>query len=77
MVKVARALIGRGADVNAKGAIGLTPLHFAAQFGSATIVKALLEPGAVSVAMEHGHTPLDIAAANGHGPVIELLRAAG
>lgn len=42
----------RGADVNARGLDGTTPLHWAAQEGSAAVCEALLaagaDPGAVS-----------------------------
>lgn len=76
-LEIAKALLARGADANARGAIGLTPLHFAAQSGSAPIVKALLVSGAKGGAMDHGHTPLDLAAGNGHRAVVSLLKAAG
>jgi ankyrin repeat protein len=41
-----RTLIGRGADVNAKVAAGLTLLEFARRQGNLTLVKALTEAGA-------------------------------
>ncbi len=61
-LEVARLLLERGADVNAKNKHGFTPLHFAAGIGHTDVAKLLLEHGAdVNAKDEHGRTPADIA----------------
>ena len=57
---VVRALVARGADVNAKGGVTrCTPLHMAARRGSVEIAQALLECGADLAARDtKGDTPL-------------------
>ncbi len=47
-VDTVRALIDKGADVNAKDLTGWTPLHAAAFKGNMQIVRLLLENGAVA-----------------------------
>ena len=47
-VDTVRALIERGADVNAKDLTGWTPLHAAAFKGNMQIIRLLLEKGAVA-----------------------------
>src|SRR5437763_1977914 len=59
---VARLLIEHGAFVNAKGWMGATPLHDAAQHGRADVVKLLIEHGAfVNAKRERNDTPLHFA----------------
>jgi ankyrin repeat protein len=54
-----RSLIGQGADVNAKGAKGNTPLHEAAWNSDPAVVALLIESGAiVNTANDEGSTPL-------------------
>ena len=49
-----------GADVNAKGEEGLTPLHYAAREGHKEITDLLLTNGAdVNAKNDEGGTPLD------------------
>ncbi len=43
---IVRALIKHGADVNAKGECGYTPLHMACQWGHVELAKILIEHGA-------------------------------
>ena len=60
----AAALITAGADVNAPGLYGRTPLHLAARRGMASTVRLLLSHGADATARdEEGLTPLDAARA--------------
>lgn len=71
-----RALVARGADVNAPAAGGWTPLHIAASRGHAELVRFLVGAGATpAVTSDDGSTPADIAAARGHPAVAEDLRA--
>ncbi|TSC34380.1 ankyrin repeat domain-containing protein [Corallococcus sp. Z5C101001] len=52
-------LVARGADVNARDASGMTPLHAAAEFGTAPVAQVLLERGADVNAIDGlGRTPL-------------------
>lgn len=43
---MANFLIDRGADVNAQGANGITPLHWAARSGNLLVARLLLDRGA-------------------------------
>jgi ankyrin repeat protein len=74
-LEVVACLIQHSADVNAAGSHGVTPLHLAASRGNIESIGLLLDAGAVSVPMENGQTPADIAVERGHeGKVIFLLR---
>lgn len=72
------ALIGRllnqGADVNAVGGAGVTPLHLAASRGDLELVDLLVTHGAVASPMENGRSPADIAEERGHPNVAARLR---
>jgi ankyrin repeat protein len=62
--EVARALLERGADVNARDANGTTPIMRAAFRGSPELVHMLLDAGAAAQARNaQGQTARDIAAA--------------
>jgi ankyrin repeat protein len=55
-----RALIKRGADVNAKTVIGWTPLHYAMCYANIAVVSALLAGGADhTLTNDLGWTPLE------------------
>jgi hypothetical protein len=55
-----RLLIAKGADVNAKGRSGWTPLHFAANGGHREVAKLLIAKGAdLNAKTSDGVTPLD------------------
>jgi uncharacterized protein len=74
-----RKLIAQGADVNAAGGDGMTPLHWAAYHGDAALTQALLKAKAsVSATTRLGdNTPLHIASRHGHGAVVAALLAGG
>ena len=56
----------------------LTPLHWAAHFGNAEAIEALIAAGAnLEARSESGETPLHVAAIAGHTEAIEVLIAAG
>ena len=67
-------LIKQGADVNATGGAGVTPLHLAASRGDSKLVDLLLAHGAVTSQMETGQAPADIAEERGHPDVAAHLR---
>jgi ankyrin len=61
-VEVIKALVAKGADVNAANSAGMTPLHFAAQRGSDRIIEFLAAQGAkFDVKNKQGRTPADLA----------------
>ena len=67
-----------GADVNAKGYRGRTPLHLAAGNGHKEIAELLIQNGAdVNVKMEDDRTPLDWAIEFKHTEIADLLRKHG
>lgn len=70
-----RALLERGADVNAKTAYGATPLSYASDKGHAEVVGLLLERGADPNAKDtfYGATPISWAAGNKHVEIVRLL----
>jgi|GEM_PF-1747280 len=70
---VALALIEAGADVNAVGSVGETPLHSCSD-NPREVCSALLDHGAILEAkMPDGNTPLMAAAQEGNAPVVQLL----
>jgi hypothetical protein len=71
-------LLAAGADPNARGQIGLTPLISAALGGRADIAKLLVDKGAaVNAKSDNGMTALMVAAAEGHKEVAQLLLSKG
>jgi ankyrin repeat protein len=73
-ISIAERLLAAGADVNA-GEGGNTPLHGAAVFGQAEMVRWLLDHDANPYALDfNGKTPIEVAQANGHTMVVEMLR---
>jgi uncharacterized protein len=74
-----RALLEKGADVNAAQGDGMTALHWAARQGEVTTAAMLLHAGANVRATTRlgGYTPLLLASQMGHAPVIDLLVKAG
>lgn len=75
-----RVLLGGGADPEAAGSAGWTPLHFAAQARSPSAIEVLLAAGAtVDAADGHGNTPLwrAVFCSQGEGATVWLLLEAG
>ena len=74
-----KALLDKGADVNAKNRYGATALSYAAERGSVEVVKLLLERGAdVNVKDTfYGARPINWALDKGHIEVVRLLLAKG
>lgn len=74
----ANLLIKAGARAAAKDSDGATPLHWAALYGYAPVVKVFLKQGAKpNVATRNGETPLGLAALGGHPRVVEMLLQSG
>ena len=66
-VGVVEALLAAGADPNAAGSDGSTPLMIACEAGATAAVCALLMGGATPHALrEDGATALEVAEENGH-----------
>src|SRR5437773_3509852 len=70
-----RALLQRGADVNAAQGDGMTALRWAAEHGDHDLAAVLLESGANPGAETRigRHTPLHVAAQGGHHLVVRTL----
>jgi len=71
---IVRALVAHGADVNATGAGGYTPLHVAASRGSVELIRFLVESGArVGATMDDGRTAADLARERSHADAARVL----
>lgn len=71
-----RALVNAGADPNAKGKEGGTPLMTAAWFGSHDSLRELLLRGSnPTFRDDKGKTALDLATQRGHAEIVKLLTA--
>jgi hypothetical protein len=68
-------LLAHGADVDGAPYLGLTPLHFAAQFGRTSTVRLLLEHGADTTRRDriHDGMPVGWARESGHPEIESLL----
>ena len=74
--EIARLLIEKGADVNARGGVDMdmTPLIYAASQDRVDMVKLLLDKGAnVDTKTQYGWTPLFFAASRGRVDIAKLL----
>ena len=75
---IAKMLIARGVDVNAKQVNNFVPLHNAAQNGQIEMIELLLAHGAnVNAKSDDGKTPLAFALENNHADAAKLLRQHG
>ncbi|GDX86574.1 hypothetical protein LBMAG44_04870 [Gemmatimonadota bacterium] len=74
-----RALIAKGADVNAPQGDGMTALHWASRNGDAELSAVLLRSKARHAATTRigALTPLHLASEGGHGSVVVALLTAG
>lgn len=72
-----KALLAKGAEVNAKSPYGATPLFFACDRGSAEVVKILLDAGADVTIKDtfYKSTPMTWAIQHDHAEVVKLLVA--
>ena len=73
----ARAMVQKGADVNAPQSDGATALHWAVYRNSAEAVDLLLRAGAKSAPNREGMTPLAMAALYGNPGIVDRLLKAG
>jgi 26S proteasome non-ATPase regulatory subunit 10 len=75
----ARILIAHGARINARqGKTGATPLMIAVMKGNYEVAKALVELGAdVTIPMQNGITPFQLATKKGDARMVELLKSKG
>jgi len=77
-IEAVKQHLAEGADVNAKGEKGETPLHGAAFTGRMEVIELLIENGAdVNAKDEDGGTPLLYATLSGHKEIADLLRKHG
>ena len=77
-IEAVKQHLAAGTDVNAKGNLGLTPLHEATRAGRKGIVKLLIAGGAdVNAKSEYETTPLHFAAFADYKEAVELLIAKG
>jgi hypothetical protein len=71
----AKRLLGKGADVHAKGPGDCTPLHLAAIAGHRMLSQMLLDEGAeIRARDENGRTAAELAAVYGHTGLAQFLR---
>ena len=75
---LATGMLRQGVDLHARTASGATPLHAAAAYGYAAIVRLLLAEGAKAGEVgPNGNTALIYAAQEGHAEVVRVLLRAG
>ena len=76
--EVVKALLEKGADVQAKNSHGVTPMHDACRNGHVEVVMVLLEKGAdVHAKDSGGYTPFRYARMYGHGNMVKALLEKG
>jgi class 3 adenylate cyclase len=72
-----RALLDAGANINEANRTGFTPLHHAGEAGSKEAATLLITNGAnLTLRNKYGQTPEQVATANHHPEVAEILRQA-
>jgi uncharacterized protein len=67
-------LLDNGADINAKGETGYSPLHCAVDQNHYHAVKLLLQLGAAIQNDDDGYTPLDLAEMLEHHEIAAVLK---
>jgi len=73
---IIRLLLDKGADINAVGDGGWTPLHLAAAYGKVEVAGLLINRGAKADAKDNlGRTPLDRARENSRTDMVEYLES--
>ncbi|XP_061073537.1 receptor-interacting serine/threonine-protein kinase 4-like isoform X2 [Conger conger] len=76
--RVARILVGLGADVLLADRDGRSPLHVAAEMGHTSTARLLVKHHApVQAQTGQGWTPLHLAARHGHLPTVKMLLGEG
>lgn len=72
-------LIDHGANINERDSFGLTSLHAAANNGSVTLVKKLINMDNIEInpTNQMGTTPLKLAFINGHNEIVNLFKQKG
>ena len=74
---VMKALLDKGADINARTSLGATPLHWAVENNSVLAIEFLLARGAsTTIKNSDGQTPLERALTRNFEQPIRLLEAA-
>lgn len=77
-LKLAKTLVSKGANVNARNKDGATPLHLALKRGHRDVAKLLINKGAdVNAKDDKGLTPLSVAIVRGQPEMEKLLRSKG
>lgn len=77
-ISIVRALVNRGANVEARDTRGFTPLHVAAEQNTTLAIVALIQAGAnVNARTTNGSNPLHVAAYYGSLEAAKLLRTCG
>jgi ankyrin repeat protein len=70
------ALAGAGADVNATGELGNTPLHEVVYQNHVEVVEFLLKHGASrAIKNDMAETPMDVAKSQGKDAIVKILLA--
>ena len=73
--KIVHMYAGQGIDVNVQDRMGRTPLHYAAHNGMLETTKILIKAGTtLDLKDKEGQTAEDLANANDHSDIVELLR---
>ena len=77
-IDIARILLERGADVNAKSKSGFTALMVAATHNNSPMIGLLLEAGAdAALKNAQGQTALEVADINGNHEAVQAISVLG